>query len=180
MKMRNTAAILVVLLGLVAMRAQSTSSKSYVEFIGPQTVTVKQGQNAPIQLRFNIRDGYHINSNKPSGEELIPTVLKLNSTPDLVLAKIQYPAGEQFALPFDPKQKLSVYSGELNIRGLVIAHTKAVPGSNTIHGELTYQACDNRACYPPKKLPVEFNVKVEKASASHGKRSTAQTPHVHQ
>src|SRR5439155_762346 len=38
--------------------------------------------------------------------------------------------------------------------------------------------CDNAACYPPKKLPVEFEVKVVKGPPPH-RRNPAQSPHVH-
>ena len=31
-------------------------------------------------------------------------------------------------------------------------------GSFPVGGELHYQACDKNACYPPKKLAVDFNV----------------------
>jgi hypothetical protein len=41
-----------------------------------------------------------------------------------------------------------------------MAPAKAATGTYTVHGELKYQACDNNACYPPKKLPFTFNVKV--------------------
>ena len=47
-----------------------------------------------------------------------------------------------------------------------------------IRGELKYQACDNAACYPPKKLPVQFEVKVIKGPPPH-RRNPGQSPHVH-
>jgi hypothetical protein len=56
-------------------------------------------------------------------------------------------------------------------------HT-VVPGKYAIHGELKYQACDNAACYPPKKLPIGFDVKVLK-NASPGGKNPAQSPHAH-
>jgi hypothetical protein len=39
-----------------------------------------------------------------------------------------------------------------------------------VHGELQYQACNDRACFPPKKLPVEFEVTVLKSSAPAHRR----------
>jgi hypothetical protein len=43
---------------------------------------------------------------------------------------------------------------------------------------MRYQACDNAACYPPKQLPVQFEVKVVKAPRATAK-NPAQSPHVH-
>jgi uncharacterized membrane protein len=48
-----------------------------------------------------------------------------------------------------------------------------------LRGELKYQACDNAACYPPKKLPVQFEVRVVKGTFASGKKNPAQSPHVH-
>jgi len=56
-------------------------------------------------------------------------------------------------------------------------HT-VVPGKYEMRGVLRYQACDNAACYPPKKLPVDFEVKVLKGAAPAGK-NPAQSPHAH-
>ncbi len=44
----------------------------------------------------------------------------------------------------------------------VLAVRTASPGIFKVHGELQYQACDDRSCYPPKTLPVAFEVRVVK------------------
>jgi hypothetical protein len=55
-----------------------------------------------------------------------------------------------------------------------------LPGKYSLRGHLKYQACDNAACYPPRELPVEFEVKVTKAAgAGGGRRNPRQSPHVH-
>ena len=84
------------------------------------------------------------------------------------------------SFPFDPSTKLSVYSGDLAIKGVVLAPGQASAGTYTIHGELKYQACDNNACYPPKKLPFTFDVKVGSRGKSVPKaRATRTSPHIH-
>jgi hypothetical protein len=84
------------------------------------------------------------------------------------------------SFPFDPSTKLSVYSGDFIVRGVVVAPSVASAGTYTIHGELKYQACDNNACYPPKKLPFTFNVKVGTAARATPKaRPNATSPHIH-
>ena len=39
-------------------------------------------------------------------------------------------------------------------------------GKYIIRGSLKYQACDNSACYPPKNLPISFDVKIAKAQVA--------------
>src|SRR5450432_3715879 len=46
-------------------------------------VTAVQGKPATVPLSFRVASGYHINSNKPKSEYLIPTVLKVDATTDI-------------------------------------------------------------------------------------------------
>ena len=137
--------------------------RSFVSFEPASSVTVTPGHKAPVSFTFRVLRGYHINSNQPTAPELIPTQLQFTPPGEVVVGKVQYPAGVLMSFPFDPTQKLSVYSGNVIIRAVVIAQSSATPGTYTVHGELKYQACDNNACYPPKKLPVEFTVKIVEA-----------------
>ena len=156
------------------------AAQNKVDFVPINPVAVKPGKSAPLVFTFHIKPGFHINANKPSAEELIPTQLGFSPPPDMIIAKVEYPAGELKSFPFDPTQKLSVYSGELAIKATIMAQKNVAPGSYTVHGEFKYQACDNNACYPPKKLPVDFNVEVQKATTSAARiRPNKQSPHIH-
>ncbi len=140
--------------------------------------TAQRAKATMVNLDFRIPPGYHINSNTPKSEFLIPTALKMDLPTDIILGKIEYSAGEDASFPFSPDEKLSVYSGDFTI-GLAVHPLKSVvPGKYVMHGVLRYQACDNAACYPPKNLPVSFEIKVVKEPATH-KANPAQSPHVH-
>jgi hypothetical protein len=141
-------------------------------------VTAQRGQQTMVSLNFRIPVGYHINSNTPKSEFLIPTALKMDLPTDIVLGKIEYPAGEDRSFPFSPDEKLSVYSGDFTIAVAVHPLHTVVPGKYEMRGVLRYQACDNAACYPPKNLPVNFEVKVVKEPGTHH-ANPAQSPHVH-
>lgn len=158
----------------------SSSSRSYVEFEPLNTVAVTPGKTTPVQFTFHIKPGYHINSSKPTTPELIPTSLGFTPPPDLVIAKVQYPAGQLTSFPFDPTEKLSVYSGDVIVNAVLIPQPRAPKGTYTVHGEFKYQACDNNACYPPKKLPVQFDVAVSKSVKKSTKpRPNKQSPNIH-
>jgi thiol:disulfide interchange protein len=141
-------------------------------------VTAQRTQQTMVNLDFRIPPGYHINSNTPKSEFLIPTALKMDLPTDIILGKIEYPAGEDRSFPFSPDEKLSVYSGDFTITVAVHPLHSVVPGKYQMRGVLRYQACDNAACYPPKSLPVSFEVKVTKEPAEHH-ANPAQSPHVH-
>src|ERR1700678_3682416 len=65
-------------------------------------VTAVQGKPATVPLLFRVASGYHINSNQPRSEFLIPTALKVEATTDIVIGKTTYPEGVDMSFPFDP------------------------------------------------------------------------------
>jgi Thiol:disulfide interchange protein DsbD, N-terminal len=158
-----------------------TRKKPSVTMAPPPLTTVVRGTTGSIQLRFRIGSGFHINSSKPKSSYLIPTTLRLDAPTDIVLSDLTYPAGQDASFPFAPDEKINVYSGEFAVGVSIHPLAKVLPGTYAVHGVLKYQACDNAACYPPKKLPVAFDVKVAKATKPRLKaKNPAQSPHIHQ
>jgi hypothetical protein len=161
--------------------AQSSSHAPKVEAAPIDPVTVKRGASAPVQFQFRVAPGYHINSNKPKSELLIPTVVSLDVPTNISVAKVTYPVGEDLTFPFSPDEKLSVYTGDFTVNAFVHASSTTSNGTYRVHGNLRYQACDNRACYPPTNVPISFDVTVAKPTktSSTTKKNPAQSPHIH-
>lgn len=157
--------------------AQSGKAPSVT--IGPiPTVTAQRTSQTLVPLNFRVAPGFHINSNAPKSEFLIPTQLKMDVPTDIVLGKVQYPEGKDVSFPFSPDEKLNVYSGDFTIKVAVHPLHSVVPGKYVMRGSLRYQACDNAQCFPPKTLPVNFEVKVVKEKGT-GRANPRQSPHVH-
>jgi len=171
--------VLMTFLALLATAAWAESGKPPSVTIAPiGLVTATRTQQTIVNLNFRVPRGYHINSNAPKSEFLIPTALKMDLPTDIALGKIDYPAGEDLSFPFSPDEKLNVYTGDFTIAVTVHPLRSVVPGKYAMHGVLRYQACDNAACYPPKTVPVNFDVKVVKEPPAH-RKNPAQSPHVH-
>ena len=141
-------------------------------------ITAIQGKSATVPLSFKVAGGYHVNSNRPKSEYLIPTALKVEATTDIVIGKTTYPDGKDMSFAFSPDEKLNVYAGDFTVNVLVRPLSSVTPGKYVIRGTLKYQACDNTACYPPKNLPISFDVKIARAASGHSS-NPAQSPHVH-
>jgi len=126
------------------------------------TVKAAKGSTATITLKASLPAGYHANSNKPTEAYLIPLTLKWTGGP-LTMESIAYPAPKMEKFPFQqPNDKpLSVITGEFSITTKFKVPADAVGGPASETGTLRYQACDNRACYPPKNVPVSVTVSVE-------------------
>jgi DsbC/DsbD-like thiol-disulfide interchange protein len=180
MKFVSQTLALCVLLAPLLSPAQSEFSapKPSVQVVAAESATLIKGKPASVTLKFRVASGFHINSNHPNSELLIPTVLKLSPPTDLSVGNIQYPAGEELAFAFSPDEKLSVYTGDFSVQATARTVGAIHAGSYRVHGELKYQACDNSACYPPKSIPVNFDVHVQNAPKPP-RHNPAQSPDVH-
>lgn len=167
-----------VLLSSATAQLDVPRQKQFVSMATPSTTEVQAGKTTRVELQFRVDKGKHVNSNKPTSELLIPTKLSLSAPNDIVTGDVTYPPGEEFTLPIAPDEKLSVYGGAFAVSAAVTPARKASPGTYRIHGQLQYQACSDRACFPPQKLPVAFDVKVLRSSSvTH--RNPPQSPHAH-
>lgn len=146
------------------------SGSGYVSALPTPEVTVSAGKPAVVKLQFSVKSGYHINSSHPYSDFQIPTRLDLEAPKEIGIQRVTYPEGSDLTLSFSP-EKLSVYSGDFTVLANVSAVRSAGLGSYHVQGVLHYQACSDRACFPPKQLPVSFEVKVVAArgasSAKH-------------
>jgi len=163
LRLQSVLAFVVLAAALLAPAQDSLMPKApLVTATPPQPVTVAPGGSVRVELRFRVSPGYHINSNKPRSEFLIPTQLKLSLPASLAQGAVVYPAGKDLSFAFSPKEKLNVYAGEFIVRAELRALASTPAGSYKVPGELRFQACNDRACFPPSKLPVEVEVTVRK------------------
>jgi hypothetical protein len=142
--------------------AQGFSDKPPVILAPVGNVQVKAGTSKDVSLDFRIGSEFHINSHTPKSPLLIPTVLKLTAPEQVTVADVKYPAGQDMSFPFSPDEKLSVYSGDFSINTVLKTPANVPAGTYPVKGELRFQACDHSACYPPKTIPVQFQVTVVK------------------
>jgi len=163
---------------LVSTSALAQGSSPVVTVAPIPKIVVARGGKAPLNIELQVNKGFHVNSNKPLDELLLPTVVRLNPPDGIMIMNIHYPEGEQLALAFMGNDKLSVYSGNFVVTAEVRIPRTAALGTLRVHGEVKYQACDNRQCFPPKSAPLEFDVRVVKAAAKKKSTYTPASPHI--
>lgn len=152
--------ILFALAILIAPLFGADAPRVYVTFEGASPATITAGKPTDVELHFKVKEGFHVNSNQPKSELLIPTTLKLDPPTDLVAEGITFPPGKDISFPFDPSEKLNVYSDDFTVKAKLGAAKNANSGNLTVHGQLRYQACSDNACFPPKSIPLQFDVNV--------------------
>jgi hypothetical protein len=109
---------------------------------------------------LSLQEGYHVNSNHPSDEYLIP--LKLTwSKGALEPAETVYPKPTLHKVQSEPKP-LSVYSGNFELIAKFNVPATAVTGPVGMNGKLKYQACNDKMCLAPKDLDVNVQLDIVK------------------
>lgn len=106
------------------------------------------GGTARIAARVTVEDGWHVNSNTPTFEYLIPTKLDLELPADWPDETVRYPKHEMQTFAF-ADQPLAVYAGEFVIQSEVKVPAGAAQGAVPIRAALRYQACNDSQCLPP-------------------------------
>ncbi len=160
MKRISTLVLLAVVLATCISAQEPGTRVPSVKFAPVGKVQVKPGGSATVQMDFRVGTDFHVNSNQPHSELLIPTQLKLTAAQPVSVPALKYPAGEDVSFPFAPDEKLSVYSGDFSISAVVKVPQNTKAGEYPVTGELRFQACDRSACYPPRSIPVSFTVSV--------------------
>lgn len=142
--------------------SDSKPAQVTVEPVAP--VSAVNGKPAKAEIHLKIGSGFHINSNKPTSDLLIPTAVEFAPDARIKIGKVEYPAGQDFKIPIAPDEKLSVYAGDVKIIAPLIVARTTPPGVYTLKATLTYQACSDNACFPPKKIALDVPVNVQRPS----------------
>lgn len=123
----------------------------------PEQLTIKRGGAIAQSLDVTVLPGFHVNSDKPKDEFLIP--LKLTWTAGSIESKsITYPQPEQLKVGAD---ELVVLTGSFKIQTRFEAPPNAALGSTTLTGKLRYQACNNQMCFRPASIDIILPVVIQ-------------------
>lgn len=157
--MKSLLTLLVFTVSLASSPAQKKETE-YVTFAKTELMgSVAAGSRVTAKLHFKVEKGFHTQSNKPSEEYFIPTVLKLENVAGIKVGEIKYPDGKEEKVDGLDKP-LSVYEEEFEIEVPVAISSRAqLPAK--LDGILTYQACKGARCFAPKKLKVALELKAE-------------------
>jgi thioredoxin:protein disulfide reductase len=127
--------------------ANSIPGEELVKLTG--SVTERHATEVKGVVSATIQSGWHINSNKPLDDFVIPTKLSFDGT-DLVSA--EYPQHTVRSFTFSGGQKLAVYEGTIQI-----PFTAKLQTGDTIKGKLHYPACNDTVCLPPRDAEVTID-----------------------
>jgi hypothetical protein len=120
----------------------------------PQKIAAKRGETVEARLLLRLHTGYHVNSNTPNEDYLIPLRLKWEPCA-LAAGEILFPKPELRNYPFSSKP-VSVFSGDFQVTVKFKADAKAPAGPGVAIGKVRYQACTENTCYRPSTLEIRL------------------------
>jgi len=111
------------------------------------TGAIEQRSGSDIRgtIIATIEDGWHINSNKPLDDFVIPTELKLEGA---TLTGVEFPPHVERTFTFSGANKLAVFEGTIRI-----PFTAKLTGGE-LRAKLHYQSCNDKVCLPPRDASV--------------------------
>lgn len=144
-----------------SLRAQTSlnSLSSVVNVVAPEKVVAKRGATQDVQFTIQVKSGYHVNSNKPDDEYLIPLKFTFASDGPVQVVEVQYPKPTLEKLQFSTKP-VSVFQGDVPTTAKVKTDAAAPAGPAHITGKLRYQACNDRMCLAPRTLEIKVPVEI--------------------
>jgi DsbC/DsbD-like thiol-disulfide interchange protein len=134
------------------------SLSSVVHVSAPEKVIARKNETITVDFKIQVKDGYHVNSNTPSDEYLIPLRLTIAQGP-AAMQEVVYPKPTMEKFQFSPKA-ISVFQGGFIAQAKIKVQPDAPTGPTHINGKLRYQACNDRMCLPPRTLDVKVPLEI--------------------
>ena len=109
-----------------------------------------------VVLQLNIAEGWHMNANPASQDNLIPTTVTVDTDTSVEIVDVAYPKGRTAHFEFSD-ESLNVYEGNLMIP--LKLRLKSNPQKSTsVTLKLTYQPCNETECLLPQTLDIPLEV----------------------
>ncbi len=140
--------------------------------ISENNLKVSAGSQFKLILEARIENTWHINSNKPNDEFLIPSKVTVKGD-ELKLVNVSYPKPKELTLEFSEKP-VSVFSDIIKIELTFSVDKNINGGKYTIPVEFGYQACNDQTCMPPTSTNENLQIEVTGGKAA----GNVETPEV--
>jgi DsbC/DsbD-like thiol-disulfide interchange protein len=122
----------------------------------PPEVAGKAGTKLALFVDVTPKPGIHVYA--PGANDYIPISVKLNAHPAIKAGKLAYPRSEIVSIA---DEKVPVFQKPFRLTQDVTVDKSAKAGATVVvAGTVSYQACDDKVCYPPESAPVSWTIAV--------------------
>ncbi len=117
------------------------------------------GASYPLLFHVTIDSPWHVNSDHPGDEFLVPTTISLDPPEGMNVGRVSFPEAMQKKFIFSDTE-LSVFEREFYVLSSITVPPSIQPGDFEVSGTIEYQACNDSSCLPPQRLPVSITMEV--------------------
>lgn len=121
---------------------------------------IRPGRSLAFELVFDLKDGWHVNSNRPNSDYMIPSRLRLEAEDSFSLESLQYPEPETYEFDF-ADEPVSAFDDGFSVTGVIRTPREIEPGSYELVFEFDYQACKSGVCLKPETAQYTVNLLVQ-------------------
>ncbi len=118
-----------------------------------------KGSEFKIVVKAEIEDTWHINSNSPNEDYLIPSKLEIESESGFEIAELKFPKAHDYEFDFSDKP-VSVFESTVYIGAKINVPESVQEGNHNLKVIFSYQACNNASCLAPTKVEKEIQIEV--------------------
>ena len=130
------------------------------------------GESVQFALALDISSGWHINSNDPIEDFLIPTEATFQTSDGVTTGRMYYPEPHLYDFDFSDSE-VAVYEKTVHLITSVSLDKSFTGDSVNISGTLKYQACNNTSCLPPQEADFNTSLPVVSSPAKIEQANTA-------
>jgi DsbC/DsbD-like thiol-disulfide interchange protein len=143
------------LTGLPYLAAQSSG---HLTVGSPAKIAGARNETVRTKIPIAIEAGYHVNSNPPAAENLIPLSVTWGATGALEAGSVTYPKATKEKVG---DQTLTVYTGSFDLIANFKVSSTAPAGLGAVVGKLRYQACNSTTCFIPKTVEITVPYQIQ-------------------
>lgn len=144
--------------GAAAGRRVEIKTEHLTLTVGQSQTLARGGNRVTLIADFVLPPKMHVYA--PGVEGYRPVAFTINENPDVTIHPAHFPKSEVLYLPAI-KERVPVYKGKLRVTRDVTVSSATRLTTIELKGAIEYQACDDKICFLPKRVPVTFGIDVE-------------------
>jgi DsbC/DsbD-like thiol-disulfide interchange protein len=123
----------------------------------PTSLGVKAG--ARVALFVDVTPNPNIHVYAPGSKDFIPITVRLDPQANIKVGKVTYPKSEMMTFA---DEKVPVFQKPFRLTQEVTLTGTIEPGTTMpVNGTVSFQACDDKVCFPPERAPVTWTLTVQ-------------------
>lgn len=130
--------------------------------------TVWPGNRVTLTLDLDLKPGMHVYAPGVTGG-YIAVEWKMSESPSWRALAVAWPASRMLHLPVI-QETVPVYESRVRLTRDLTFGQPVAPGPLIAEGAFRYQACDDKACYPPQTIPLKWTFHVERLDSQRAPR----------